>query len=148
MKVYLDTSVISALFDARNPERQALTEAFFRQSADFEIFSSEITLAEIERTHDIVLREKMKAVLMRFPIFDVDDRTESLASEYVLHDAVPANYRGDALHIAAAVINDMDCLLSWNFDHLVKRKTKDIVKMVNTLNKLGQIEIMTPAELT
>ena len=148
MKVYLDTSVISALFDARNPERQALTETFFRQSADFEVLSSEITLAEIERTHDIVLREKMRAVLMQFPIFDVDDRTESLASEYVLHGAVPGNYRDDALHIAAAVVNDMDCLLSWNFDHLVKRKTKDIVKMVNTLNKLAQIEIMTPAELT
>ncbi len=148
MKAYLDTSVVSELFDARNPERQALTEAFFRQTGNLQIFSSEVTLAEVERTQEIVLRDKMKAVLMRFPILELDDKTELLADQYVQHGAVPANYRDDALHIAAAVLNDMDCLLSWNFDHLVKRKTKDIVKMVNTLNNLGQIEIMTPAELT
>jgi predicted nucleic acid-binding protein len=29
MKIYLDTSVIAAFFDDRNPERKALTEEFF-----------------------------------------------------------------------------------------------------------------------
>jgi len=29
----------------------------------------------------------------------------------------------------------------------VRRKTRDIVRMVNTLNNLRQIEIMAPAEL-
>ena len=29
LKLYLDTSVISALFDDRNPERKSLTESFF-----------------------------------------------------------------------------------------------------------------------
>jgi len=29
IKIYLDTSVISALFDERNPERKILTENFF-----------------------------------------------------------------------------------------------------------------------
>jgi len=41
----------------------------------------------------------------------------------------------------------MDCLLSWNFKHIVRRKTRDIVRMVNSLNNLKSIEIMTPAEL-
>lgn len=31
-KIYLDISVISALFDGRNPERKELTENFFEQS--------------------------------------------------------------------------------------------------------------------
>ncbi len=31
MKVYLDTSVISALFDDKNPERKSLTESFFNK---------------------------------------------------------------------------------------------------------------------
>jgi len=38
MKVYLDTSVISALFDERNPERKSLTEAFFKEIEIFEPF--------------------------------------------------------------------------------------------------------------
>jgi hypothetical protein len=36
---------------------------------------------------------------------------------------------------------------SWNFKHIVRRKTKDIVRMVNTLNNLRQIKTITPAEL-
>jgi len=59
-KVYLDTSVISARFDERNPERKSLTESFFAEIGNFETFISEITVAEIERTPDIELRSKMK----------------------------------------------------------------------------------------
>ncbi|MEA1908908.1 MAG: hypothetical protein U9N43_07770 [Euryarchaeota archaeon] len=45
------------------------------------------------------------------------------------------------------MINEMDCILSWNFRHIVRRKTRVIVKMVNTIDKFRQIEIVTPAEL-
>jgi hypothetical protein len=44
-------------------------------------------------------------------------------------------YAEDAYHIAIADIHEMDFLLSWNFKHIVRRKTRDIVKMVNTLNR-------------
>ena len=43
IRVYLDTSVISALFDERNPERKSVTEAFFAEIGNFETFISEIT---------------------------------------------------------------------------------------------------------
>ncbi|PXF52775.1 MAG: hypothetical protein C4B56_04375 [Candidatus Methanophagaceae archaeon] len=38
IRVYLVTSVISALFDERNPERKSLTEAFFAEIDNFETF--------------------------------------------------------------------------------------------------------------
>jgi predicted nucleic acid-binding protein len=62
MRIYLDTSVISALFDERNPERKSLTKAFFKEIGNFETFISEITVVEIERTLDMQLRSKMKEV--------------------------------------------------------------------------------------
>jgi len=40
----------------------------------------------------------------------------------------------------------MDCLLSWNYEHLVKVKTRRIVSMVNTSFGYPYIEIVTPAE--
>jgi len=70
-----------------------------------------------------------------------------LAKEYVKYGAVPESYPEDAYHIAVAVLNEMDYLLSWNFRHIVRRRTKDVVRMVNTLRKLKQIEIITPGEL-
>jgi predicted nucleic acid-binding protein len=66
MRVYLDTSVISALFNERNPERKSLTKAFFEEVGNFEAFISEITVAEIERTLDIALRSKMKEAVEQF----------------------------------------------------------------------------------
>ncbi|MHA1521502.1 MAG: hypothetical protein ACTSRK_15070 [Promethearchaeota archaeon] len=61
--------------------------------------------------------------------------------------AIPLKYAEDALHIAIAANNNMDYLLSWNFKHIVKLKTKNIVRLVNTIVKISQIEIITPAEL-
>ncbi len=147
VKVYLDTSVISALFDDRNPERKSLTEAFLKEIENFEAFISEITGAEIERTPEIGLRSKMKEVVSQFSVLPLTDEVEWLANQYIRYDAVPESYPEDTYHIAIAVINDMDFLLSWNFKHIVRRKTRDVVKMVNTLNRFRQIDIMTPAEL-
>ena len=108
---------------------------------------SEITVAEIERTPDMELQSKIKEVVAQFSVLSLTDDVEWIASEYIRHGAVPEGYPEDAYHIAIAVVNEMDYLLSWNFKHIVRRKTRDIVRMVNTLNNMRQIEIMTPAEL-
>lgn len=147
VKVYLDTSVISALFDERNPERKSLTQDFFNQVEDFEPYLSEITIVEIERTPDKELGNKMKEVALRFLVLSLTDEVEWLAKEYIRYGAVPESYPEDAYHIAVTVINEIDFLLSWNFKHLVRRRTRDIVKMVNTISGVRQIEIMTPIEI-
>jgi predicted nucleic acid-binding protein len=147
IKLYLDTSVISALFDHRNPERQNLTKAFFDEIRSFRIFISVVTLVEVERTPDVELREKMEDTLMGHNVLSLTDDIKLLAKEYIKNGAVPENYEEDAYHIAIAVLNDMDYLLSWNFKHLVRQKTRSTVNMVNTNNKLKKIEIITPAEI-
>lgn len=147
MKVYLDTSVISALFDKQNPERRSLTESFFSGMKDFEPYISEITVAEIQKTPDSALRQKMIEVISLFSIISLSDEVEELTKKYIYHGAVSKEYREDAYHVAIATLNEMDCFLSWNFKHIVRRKTRDIVRMVNSLNNLKSIEIMTPAEL-
>lgn len=45
-KVYLDTSVISALFDDRTPERLSMTFALWSKLSDYEVFISELVLEE------------------------------------------------------------------------------------------------------
>ena len=112
-----------------------------------EPFISEITVIEIERTPNSELRNKMKEFITSFTILPLTEDIENIFQQYIDKGAVPEKFKEDAYHIAIAVVNEMDFLLSWNFKHIVKRKTKDIVRMVNTLNNLKQIEIMTPAEL-
>ena len=53
----------------------------------------------------------------------------------------------DAVHIAVATINSLDILVSWNFEHIVKLKTKREVNAVNVLLGYDPIEIIEPAML-
>jgi hypothetical protein len=89
----------------------------------------------------------MKRVAGAFPVLALTDDAERLANEYIRNGAVPVAYLNDALHIAISAVNGIDYLLSWNFRHIVRRKTMDIARMVNTLSGLGSTEIATPAEL-
>jgi len=147
LKVYLDTSVISALFDDRNPERKSLTESFFKEIDNYKVYVSDFTIAEIEKTPNNEIRNKMKDEISQFSLLTISDEIEELTQEILQSNAINKAYSEDAYHIAIAIINEMDFLLSWNFRHIVRKKTKDIIRMITTLNNLRQIEIITPAEL-
>lgn len=147
IKVYLDTSVVSALFDDWNPERQGLTSSFFNILDRFDVHVSELTLAELERTPDKELAQRMRDTIAGMDVLELTKEVEDLAHEYVSHGAVPDTYLADAMHVAVASLNGMDFLLSWNFRHLVRRRTRDVVDMVNTMRGMRQISIATPAEL-
>ncbi|MBW1972687.1 MAG: hypothetical protein JRI44_07615 [Deltaproteobacteria bacterium] len=47
MRVYLDTSVISALLDERNPKRKTLTEAFFAGMGNSSLSSPKLPLLRL-----------------------------------------------------------------------------------------------------
>ncbi|MBT9169047.1 MAG: tRNA(fMet)-specific endonuclease VapC [Syntrophomonadaceae bacterium] len=78
IRVYLDTSVISALFDEKNPERKSLTEAFFKEIGNFEAYISEITVAEIKRSLDLELQNRMREVASQFSALPIIDDVEWL----------------------------------------------------------------------
>jgi len=147
IRVYLDTSVISALFDDRNPERQDLTKKFFDRMNTFDVYISEVVLAEIDDTRDEQLKVELRNTAVSFRILPIDEESRRLASEYVSHGAIPPEYSEDALHIAISMLNEIDYLLSWNFRHIVKVKTRRTVNMVNLSFGYPDLKIATPAEL-
>ena len=56
-------------------------------------------------------------------------------------------YRTDGLHIALATVSDLDMIISMNFQHIVKRKTKLVTGSINVLNGYRTIEILSPMEV-
>ena len=92
IKVYLDTSVISALFDEKNPERKSLTTIFFNGIDEFEPYISDITVAEIEQTPDIELRTKMGDTIAQFPVLSSTEDVEWLGKKYIRFGAFPESY--------------------------------------------------------
>ncbi len=144
--VYLDTSVVSALFDERNPERKALTEEFWEKIQNYNIYLSEITKKEIEAASE-ALREKMTQLTEGFTILSITEEVEALAEDYIRNGVFPQKYRNDALHISVATVYGIAYLFSWNFKHMVKVRTRRVVNLVNELRGYPRVEILAPPEL-
>lgn len=144
--VYLDTSVISALFDDRTPERKRFTEDLWKKLNNYQVYVSTVVKEEINAASEGI-REKILDKIVGFEILGVTEEVEDLAEEYVRRAVFPEQYKSDAIHVAVAVVNDVDFLISWNFKHLVKVKTRRMVNLVNEVSGYSAIEIIAPPEL-
>lgn len=104
-------------------------------------------MEEIENTPDVEKREAIKAVVDNLPVLEFTQEAAELADRYLKEGIIPPKYRDDALHLALATVHNMDVAVSWNFDHIVRLKTKHGVTGVNTLLGHKVIDIISPQEL-
>ena len=71
----------------------------------------------------------------------------ALAKAYIEKRIFPEKYIDDAHHVAIASYYEISYLVSWNYEHLVKVKTRRLVNLVNILEGFKEIEIVSPLEL-
>lgn len=146
--LYLDTSVPSAYYDNRAKERQEATIKFWKDILPgYKTYISEITVEELDDTKDMTLRRKFKKLIEPFDILKANEKIRHLARAYIEHGVFPEKYIDDALHVAIASFNQISYIVSWNFEHLVKVKTRRVVNSVNILEGFKEIEIVSPQEL-
>jgi len=151
MRVYIDTSVINGLLADDAPEIQAKTKAFFQrvQKGEFELFVSKLVHDEINATPDHVRRALLLGIFSNytFNLLEPLDSTVELAEKYVKKGAIPAKSYPDALHIAYAASHGIEVLVSWNFKHIVKHKTRMLVGQVNAQRGLRGVDLCSPEEI-
>ncbi len=147
LRVYLDTSVLSAILDPREPSRQHLTQAFWTRRGSFDAVISALVIDEIERTKDRDRAVEMRTLASMLPILPQHPEADTLAREYINRSVFTHAMIDDAMHVARAVTAGITVLASWNFKHLVNRSRRVRVNLVNTESGWGQIDIVTPAEL-
>ena len=146
--LYLDTSVISAYYDARAKERRDATINFWENVAiNYKVFISEITVSELESTRNEALKIKFRKLITDIKVLRLNKKVRDLANVYINRGVFPEKYVEDALHVAIATCHDISYVVSWNFEHLVKVKTRKTVNLVNILEGYKEIEIISPQEL-
>jgi len=149
LKIYVENSVISAYHFAPRLIVTA-TRRFFEKAVreKHELFTSDVTIAELEKA-DRDVREKSLKVIQTFDIKVVSRTVEArdLAEEYIKRGVIPARYRPDAEHIAVASVSDFNVLTSWNLTHIVKLKTKRMVRIINEELSYPVPEIVRPDEV-
>ena len=149
LRYYVDTSVWNFLLEEDRPDHRAATERFFQQVQGTEcLYVSEVVVREVERA-PTPRREALKRLLSQYAptVLAISEEAEGLANRYVREGLIPAKYHDDALHLAIAVVHELGVLVSWNFEHLVKLKTRVGVNGLNRLLGYREIEIVSPEEV-
>jgi len=146
--VYLDTTVPSAMFDGRAAERQELTASFFETAAtQYRLNISNLVLDEIARTPGEVLRGQLLELVAPMEILELKPEVVELARLYVQEGVVPERYKDDAIHLAIAAVHEVAIVASWNFRHMVKLKTRNLVNLIHAKHGLIAVDIVSPAQL-
>ena len=147
--VYLDTTVLSYLFDERESLR-SLTELTRRwwktQRRGYRLFLSAETLAELGNGNYDHKAQSLKEAAS-IEILRRTDDIEIIAKVYVDNLLMPKKVEGDAIHLAYASVYKMDFLLTWNCNHLANANKKQHIRIINTKLGLAVPEITTPMEL-
>lgn len=150
IKYYLDTTIFNFVFAEGDTEKKDITIKLFKDLpliAEGTYISDEV-IREISRAPEprkSQLEELLKEVNPL--LLEIDLEAEELAERYIKEGVIPERYRGDALHIAVAVINGIEAIVSWNFEHIVKLKTRVMVNGINRLLGYHEIEICSPEEV-
>jgi len=151
LKIYLDTSVINFLFADDVPEKKDITKSLFEEIAQgkYEVYISELVIAEINKTKDEEKKSKLLKIIQKYQLKELPRSEEVyfLAEKYIESKIIPARFEEDAVHIAYAVVNDLDVLISWNMRHIVRLKTRWGVNSINKIEGYKEIEIVSPEEV-
>ena len=150
LKLYLDTSIINFVIAEDSLIEKQVTRQLLREieREKYEVFISEVVLLEINRAPEAI-SQKLKSIVKDLDAeeLSIDQESQMLANRYIEEGIIPEKYENDALHIAIASVNNLDVIVSWNFRHIVKLKTKREVTGVNAIMGYKEIEIYSPWEV-
>ena len=141
-KVYLETTIVSYLTaeptsDVVQAAHQQLTREWWDRRDRFALFVSRTVLAEAAGGAAEAARRRL-AALERITVLAATDEAAELAAQFI---------RAYALHVAIAVVNGMDYVLTWNCTHIANAAIRD--KIERTCREAGYEPpiICTPEEL-
>lgn len=152
-KVYLETTIPTSYLSARRNRdlvkaaRQQITREWWdTRRKDFDLYVSEIVVMECGAGDAVAARQRLES-LEGLPMLDVTERVYSLAEKLVKQVPLPATAPVDAMHIAIAVVNGADFLLTWNCSHIANAILRHRIENVCRSNGYDPPTICTPEEL-
>ena len=113
-----------------------------------EAYTSDYVTFELQKAPE-PKRSKMLGLIMEFNIkvINIDSEIDDLADLYIARKAIPERYQFDSSHIAAATVRGLDYVLSYNFRHINRAKTKLLINRINSENDYGAVVICTAKEV-
>ena len=149
MKLYLETTVFNYYFDSERDGHADTVRLFEKiRLGYYQAYTSGYTVEELLDAPE-PKRSKMMALIDEHDveILSVTEKTNMLADIYVEQGVVPSRFRLDGAHIAIASIHGLDCVISYNFQHINRVKAKFLAERVNHENGYKTAVICTAKEV-
>jgi hypothetical protein len=151
-KVYVETTVISYL--TAWPSAEVVTSAHQQITQDwwttkrslFDLFVSDLVREEVAAGDEDAASRRL-GIVESLPSLAVDQNARQLARILVQRLRIPARAAADGAHIAIAVANGMDYLLTWNCRHIANARLRTIIEDVCASLGYSAPVICTPEEL-
>jgi hypothetical protein len=151
-KVYLETTISSYL--TARPSRDLVTAAHQQITREwwdtrrhaFDLFVSQMVIDEASAGDPDAAARRLEVLA---PLSLLDPRAEGadLAQALIEQVPLPIGAAADALHIAIAVVNGMDYLLTWNCTHIANAVLRSQIETVCRSKGFEIPIICTPDEL-
>jgi hypothetical protein len=127
------------------------TVAFFEGvgRGEIEAYTSQYVIGELQEAPE-PKRSDMLALVDKYHIEVLAKNYEAvrLADMYIAaNDGIPAKKRLDATHIAVASVRRLQYVVSWNFKHINKERTRKMVNYINPKEGYKAITLCEPWEV-
>jgi len=147
-RVYIETTIPSAYFDARpDPAMVARRDATRRWWATagerYELVTS-LAVEEELRSGPSRWRKEWLALISTLPRLKTGSAVMEIVGVYLRHKLMPLN---DAMHLASASAHECDYLLTWDFKHLANPNKFGHIQRVSERQRLFVPRIVTPLQL-
>jgi predicted nucleic acid-binding protein len=150
-RIYLETTIFNFPFADDAPQYKEDTKKLFDliRAGKFKPYTSAYVIEELEDTEELDKLEKMKRLIEEYDItiIPANPEAERLAGLYLAEGAVKATYVTDAYHIAMTTVNQLDFIVSMNFQHIVKKTTIEKTARINEREGYKKIGIYKPSEV-
>ena len=80
-------------------------------------------------------------------ILENSDNVKHLGQLYIEKGVIPASHLFDSLHIAMASVYELDCIISYNFHHINRNKTRIMTANINKEEGYGGVIIAVAKEV-
>jgi predicted nucleic acid-binding protein len=151
-KVYIETSVISYL--TARPSRDIVIAGHQQVTCDwwetaterFHLVTSQLVIQEAS-VGDKYLAEKRLNVLEPIELLATSTEAIALAQLLISEGPIPKKAVEDAIHIAIAVTNGIDYLVTWNCKHIANAIMRSSIEKICRSQNYEPVTICTPEEL-
>lgn len=149
MRLYLETTVFNYYFDTEREVHEDVVRLFEAiRAGRYEGYASTLVTDELKRAPE-PKRSNMLALTDKYGVTVLDSKptVERLSDIYIANGVIPSSHILDSEHIALASVYGPDVVVSYNFHHINRDKTRLLTTVINQREGHSAVIICTAKEV-